>query len=305
MGTAETVNWEHVLVDHSDPLKSIKGPSMADFGVLLVGHGTRRQSGQSQFRDVFRQFERHLAPVPAAQAFLELAEPDIPTAVRQLADQGITKLITVPVLLFAAGHAQRDIPQAVSAACRQHGLDSIEQTTALRSAEPVIELSATRFRQAVCQAADANQAVRCTHGCLGAHCPHVGLAMIGRGSRSSTATDEMRQFTSHRCQLTPVSWVTTGFIHAQRPNVTEALDALETTSCQTAVVQPHLLFEGELMDELRQQVAERQRKNPAQRWVVTNTLGVDELLSATLAEFARKTLEKCRAKSPKRNISAP
>ena len=95
---------------------------MAEIGYLLVGHGTRREAGQAQFRDVFEQFQQFLAPADASLAFLELAEPDIPAGVEALAQRGVKEIVVVPVLLFAAGHAEEDIPSAVGEACSRLGV---------------------------------------------------------------------------------------------------------------------------------------------------------------------------------------
>ncbi len=285
------------LVDCSEPLVAEIPSTMADYGVLLVGHGTRRTAGQQQLRQVFAEFGKRVEPCPSALGFLELAEPDIATAVRQLADRGVRTVVTVPVLLFSAGHAQRDIPEAVRDACLATGLAVGPQTPALESSSAILQLSATRFRQAICRrtrdlvSADRkDEVVVCSQECTGDFCPQVGLAMIGRGSRSAQATQDMLQFAASRMKLTPVAWNGVGFIHAQSPSVPEVLDQLQASECPLLVVQPHLLFEGELVDELRGEVARRQAQDASRTWRITGTLGVDERLSETLAQMARSVL---------------
>lgn len=290
------VNRERHLVDYPQPLTVETDPSTAEIGFLLVGHGTRRAAGQQQFRRLFHEFSNLVAPRPAELAFLELAEPDIPSAIKNFAARGVRAVVTVPVLLFSAGHAQQDIPSEVAAAASNAGLDVLAQSSALESCEPILELSATRFREAICRPGPGFERApaSCSDCCLGHYCPKISLVMIGRGSRSDSATTAMRQFTENRCQLTQVSWKTTGFIHAQSPSVTQALDEVAEAAAEngssTIVVQPHLLFEGELIDNLRQDVAERQASDAAHRWVITETLGVDQRLAETLATLANSAL---------------
>jgi len=299
--------------------------SREQLGFLLVGHGTRRVAGQEQLRSVFADFAPQLAPHPAALGFLELADPDIPTAVAELARRGVQRLVTVPVLLFSAGHAEQDIPQAVAEAAQHWGIRSVTQVAPLECCQPILDLSARRFREAVCgpecfpdaaspctnEAAVRTESsvdsaseilVETAPGCAGSssgtcsdassgfcsghYCPKVAMVMLGRGSSSPTATAEMRRFTELRMELTRVAWGQTGFIHAQSPNVTEALDALAASELPVAVVQPHLLFEGELIDNLRKEVAERQKQQPDRRWIITETLGTDASLARTLAQVA-------------------
>ena len=250
---------------------------------LLVGHGTRNAAGREQFETVYRQFAAALSPQMSGFAYLELAEPSIPQAIEHLAMLGATRVLTVPVLLFAAGHALTDIPQEVGAACERYGLQSAGQSPPLELSREILQLSALRFRQAVC-AADCQQV------CTGAHCPRVALALVGRGSRSDEATARMREFARRRREWTPVAELYTAFVFAQRPSVPEVLEQLAASACPTVVVQPHLLFEGELVEQLREQVAAAAAGRADQRWVITPTLGTDVALADRLAELAASAL---------------
>ena len=116
------------------------------------------------------------------------------------------------------------------------------------------------------------------------------MTMIGRGSNSTSATARMREFTNARCDLTRVAWRQTGFIHAQTPNVQTALDALEQAPQPIKVVQPHLLFEGQLMEQLRLQIAEKQRRDKTANWIITEVLGVDQQLAEMLARMAKQAI---------------
>lgn len=252
---------------------------------LLVGHGTRNVAGQQQFLQVYQQFAELMAPARCGCAFLELADPGIEQAIVDLAGRGVQRLITVPLLLFAAGHALEDIPQAVAQAATALGLTVAGQTPPLELHPAVVELSALRFRQAVCQ---REAAPSCLATCERRHCGHIALAMIGRGSRSEAAAENMRCFAHLRRQLTPVTQLHTGFVFGQHPTVTEVLDALANSQCPIAVVQPHLLFEGELISQLREQVAGYARRYPSQKWLVTPTLGTDFALARTLAQLAEE-----------------
>ena len=250
-------------------------------GYLLVGHGTRNIAGQQQFREVFAQFAERISPELAELAFLELAAPNIATAVGQLAAQGATHVVTVPVLLFSAGHAVRDIPVAVAQAARWCGLKCVGQTPPFELCPQVLELSALRFRQAVCQTAPTPC---CIERCEERLCPQIGLALIGRGSRSDEATERMRQFAQLRRHITPVAHLEVGFVFAQRPTVEECLQLMAESDCNTVVIQPHLLFEGELVEQLRGQVADYAARYRQQHWLITKTIGTDFAQGKSLAD---------------------
>lgn len=258
-----------------------------DWAYLLVGHGTRNPVGQQQFLTVYQQFAQLIAPKATACAFLELAEPTIVQAVEQLAAQGVKRFVTVPLLLFAAGHALQDIPEAVAEAAGRYNLQSEGQTAPLELSPAIVELSARRFREAACQTASVPG---CHERCEGKQCAKTALAMIGRGSRSEVAAERMRQFCNLRRQITPVAELFTGFVYAQSPGVEEVLGMLARSNYQTIVVQPHLLFEGELIEQLRRQVEVVKRDSPAQRWVVAQALGTDFALAQTLVKLVQEPL---------------
>ena len=273
-----------------------------EIGYLVVGHGTRSRSGQDQVRAVFTQMTQLDGPcslrgLPAELAFLELAEPDIPTAVERLARCGVRQLVVIPILLFSAGHAQKDIPEAVEAAASNFGIQVVRQCSSLCLDPTIVALSAERFVRAVADLpaliTPAPSALTESNSPYVSHFSTEGiaLALIGRGSSSDAATAAMLQFAELRTQATPVSWSSVGFIHAQRPSVDEALDGLSATGLPWLVVQPHLLFEGELLNDLRSEVAYRQSFSPNQKWIITETLGAsvhsgDTRLAAALCHLA-------------------
>lgn len=261
------------------PPQLIQFSSIQKIGVLLVGHGTRSIEGQTEFKHLFEQFKQFLSPIPCEMAFLELASPTIEEAINSLASTGIAKVLTVPALLFTAGHAELDIPQAVEASLSKRGLTSVGQTNALECSDEVLELSAIRFREAVCDE-------QCRGRCCGEFCSRAGWVMVGRGSSSPTATAKTRQFGERRWELTPTAHHQVAFIHGQHPTVEQALDQLATIGHSIAVVQPHLLFSGLLMEQLTAQVTAWQQQNPGQRWILAPSLGADHRLAELLARQA-------------------
>jgi sirohydrochlorin ferrochelatase len=250
-------------------------------GVLLVGHGTRKQSGQSEFKLLFSQFEPLMRPLACEMAFLELAEPSIEQAVERLVEiRQIKCLLVVPALLFTAGHAENDIPEMVQMAARRFGIQCFGQTDSLECSPEVVDLSAVRFRQAVCGS-----------NCSGLVCPDIAWINVGRGSSSPSAAQQMRELTDLRVARTPVRHASPAFVFGQSPSVPEAFDWASRLNIRQVVVQPHLLFSGLVLDQLKQQVNQCQLQNVHQKWTITETLGADRQLAELLARRAAQKLE--------------
>jgi sirohydrochlorin cobaltochelatase len=262
-------------------------------GYLIVGHGTRDATGQSQMREVAAAAARFLSPVPTELSFLELAEPTIRDGVAALAARGVRRLCTIPVLLFRAGHADHDIPDAVAAAAEELGVAIAAQADPLELQSPVLRLSARRFRQAL-EAA----------GCGACAPDDIALAMIARGSSSAAAANKMGEFACARYALEPVSWCGIGYVAVRSPTVPEILDALAQQSAPVLVVQPHLLFSGEVLRSIESQVQARAAHSD-RKWIVTGALGAPlpsaaghdpdaagELLGQVLAELGQAVIAK-------------
>lgn len=271
----------------------------ADVGILVVGHGTRKAAGADQLRQLV-QHMRDLRPHWSCyESFLELAEPTIEQAVATAASQGITRILVVPVLLFSAAHAKSDIPDAVAESAAAHGVSLLGQTPSLGTEPTVLRLSNTRFDEVARHAKST--------GCPEGHCSQVvchascrlrnlelgsiGLAMVGRGTSEPAALEHMRELTRLGASQRTLNWVETGFFAGGVPDVDRLLDAAasacgEHGPCQTIVVQPHLLFEGELMDQLRRKVQDRIARHPDRNWVLARALGADRGLANVFVSLA-------------------
>jgi len=285
----------------------------SDLAVLVVGHGTRKPSGQQQLKELVEQMRRIEPSWRMEASFLELAEPTIEQAIEGLSTQGFRRILVVPILLFTAAHAKSDIPDAVSEFAAKHGITVVGQTPSLGTAREVIALSNRRYIEITSQAQE--------RGCPEGHCGYgypqacaevcpmrgksprrVALAMVGRGTSDPEALAHMRRFTELAAEQRSLAWVSTGFFAGGVPSVDELLaqaSALRPTDpisssefstnpiCDTVVIQPHLLFEGELMDQLRARVRRWRQESPDREWVLARCLGADEALAGVFIEFIR------------------
>jgi len=213
-------------------------------GLLLVGHGTRDETGRREFLVSAGQVQSLWPQTHVAPCFLELAAPSIAQGMDSAYRAGVRRLTVMPLLLFAAGHAKRDIPDAVEAAATNFpDLSVCCLQTSLECHPALLWLSELRFRQALAgRGAVANQ--------------DTALVMIGRGSSDEDATQRMHQFAELRRRRTPVGQLHVGFIAMQRPTVDEALRAALASGVRRIVVQPHLLFSGELLNQVQQAAAD-------------------------------------------------
>ncbi len=81
---------------------------------LIVGHGSRSQEAVAQFNQVVDRVRLNAVFSVVMGAHMELAEPDIPTVIKELADAAITDIVVVPYFLFMGNHIKKDIPDILN-----------------------------------------------------------------------------------------------------------------------------------------------------------------------------------------------
>jgi sirohydrochlorin cobaltochelatase len=230
-------------------------------GLLLVGHGTRSAAGIQQFLEISAVLSVAVPEAIVEPAFLELAQPDIGAAVSQLASRGAGTIVVVPFLLAAADHVKSDIPEAVRTAVVGIGENRPKLIFAehLGAHANVIELSQLRYREALENLSPAPPETTC----------HL---LVGRGTHDPSAIAEVRRFAELRADPSSAAQTRVAFLAMARPSLAEELQRIAIEPFARVVVQPHLLFAGELAVSIERQVATLAGRPEATQWLTTDVL---------------------------------
>lgn len=243
-------------------------------GLLIVGHGTRNPAGIAEFQETVECVARRLPHAIVEGGFLELAEPTIAAAYDRAIERGARQIAAAPLVLFAAGHAKQDIPAALAAAASKHGLPIPRQLPHLGCHPAIIQLSVHRYDEAVAQLPGMADS-------------QTLLLMVGRGSTDAQANSEMARFARLRWEAHHVGWHEICFAALTEPRLDRAMAMCARLPFRRVLVQPHLLFQGELLRGIRHTVQMLSRRWPDAEWVVTEHLGPDELLIEAIVEEVR------------------
>ena len=238
-------------------------------GVLLVGHGTRDAEGTAATFELAALVQKELDPLPVETCFLEITQPNIEQGIARLVNRGACQITALPLMLFAAGHVKQDIPAATRQAIGRHPNVSVQVLPHLGSHGAILQLSADRYRSAVDESAISTR-----------------LVLVGRGSRDAEAIAEMHRFAEQRAELTPVEELDVCFLAMAEPKLAEGLARAAASQAQRIVVQPHLLFPGELLAKVRSEVHAFAQRYP-QQWIVAPPLGVDRLIVEAITQLAQ------------------
>ena len=213
--------------------------------LLIAGHGTADADGAAQFR----QFVKRVAgrvEVPVAGGFIELSPPPVAEAVAELLHDSQRRLVAVPLMLVAAGHAKGDIPAALARERARHPGLSTVYGRPLGPHPTVLAL----LRERLAEAGGG---------------PDTTVLLVGRGSTDPDANAEVAKAARLLAETTDVAGVEYGFVSLAPPDTTAALERCRRLGARRIVVLPYFLFTG---------VLPRRVADQARRWATEHAVEV-------------------------------
>ena len=244
-----------------------------EVGLLLVGHGSSDPRGVDEFLATARQVAAGAGPWAVEPCFLEFSAPSIAEGVERLAVAGARRIVVAPVMLFAARHIRHDIPRQLALAVAGFPGVTVTQAEHLGCHPSMVELSRRRYDEALA-------------GTLPVPPEETVLVIVGRGSHDQEATGEMLHFAQLRHQTTPVADARTAFLTMASPRLEQVLDEVAHAVVKRVVVQPHLLFAGELLGRIRSLVDRYACEFTHAEWRLAAHLGPAEPLATAILQRA-------------------
>jgi sirohydrochlorin cobaltochelatase len=246
------------------------GAATADLpGVIVIGHGTADATGAEETRRTAALVATLLPGAAVELGFLELVAPSIEDAVAALVGRGCRAVVAAPVLLFRAGHARRDVPEALAAAAARHGL-AVRQAEPLGCHPAIVALARRRRAEALAGRAAVAAA-------------ETRLVVLGRGASDPRAVCQLCRLTLATTAAWPAPPLHLGFAAAARPTLDEALaEAGAAAGVRRIVVQPHLLFSGHVEGQVDAALARVRARRPDIEWLRAARLGADPAVAAAL-----------------------
>lgn len=118
-------------------------------GVLVVGHGSRREEANEDVRHAARQIGARGGFALVEAAFLEIVRPTIDEAFTRCVESGATHIIVHPYFLSPGRHTRGDLPVEVRSAASRHCHVTHQITEPLAAHPFVIDASIERIRETV------------------------------------------------------------------------------------------------------------------------------------------------------------
>ena len=218
------------------------------FGVMLCGHGSRDMGAVNEFAVLAAHLKKRLPQYPVEFGYLEFATPIIRTGLDALKAQGVTRVLAVPGMLFAAGHAKNDIPSVLNTYAKANDL-KIEYGKDLGIDPKMLRAAADRIQQTL----DANSKVP-LHETM--------LVVVGRGASDPDANSNVSKVTRLLWEGFGFGWAETAYSGVTFPLVAPALEHGARLGYKRIIVFPYFLFTGILVDRIYQSTDEVAAAHP-------------------------------------------
>ncbi|MAR90375.1 MAG: sirohydrochlorin chelatase [Pseudomonadales bacterium] len=223
-----------------------------DAGIIICGHGSRAKIAEQEFSLLAKGLRERFPDLKVEYGFLEYSAPNIHMALDRLVEQGVKNIYAVPGMLFAATHAQNDIPSVLTTYMEKHPGLTIEYGKELGLHDEMINA----FQARVLEAMGLSEI------------PPTGdlydtmLVVVGRGTSVTEANAEACKLTRIVCENLGFGWSETVYSGVTFPSVGRGLEMAVKLGYKKIVVAPYFLFGGKLIDRIYAYVDKVATENP-------------------------------------------
>ena len=245
-------------------------PSDSRLGVLICGHGSRNRLAAKEFARLVEALRLRLPDVPLEYGYLEFASPILRDALDTLRRQGVQRVLAVPAMLFAAGHAKNDIPSLLNTYATETGL-RIDYGRELGIDRLMIAAAGARIQEALASAASVPA-------------ERTLLAVVGRGSSDPDANSNVAKVTRMLVEGFGFGWGETVYSGVTFPLVEPGLRHIVRLGFQRIIVFPYFLFSGVLVQRVYQHTDRVAADHTGIEFLAADYLGNHPLVVDTFQE---------------------
>ena len=204
-------------------------------GIMICGHGSRDEGAVAEFEKLALGIRRRSKGIPVEYGFLEFATPVIKDGLAALVNQGVTDVLAVPGMLFAAGHAKNDIPSVLNTWSAENDAIDIRYGRELAIDPKMLKAAADRIQEALDSAVDD------------VPLEETMLVVIGRGASDPDANSNVAKVMRMLWEGFGFGWGETAYSGVTFPLIEPGLEHAVKLGYRRIVVFPYFLFTGLLM----------------------------------------------------------
>ncbi|WP_068083641.1 sirohydrochlorin chelatase [Polycladidibacter stylochi] len=247
-------------------------------GIMVCGHGSRNKGAVGEFARLSEGMRARYPHLPVDYGYLEFANPVIHSGLDNLIAQGCTRILAVPGMLFAAGHAKNDIPSVLNTYQAKHPEVTIEYGRELAVDTRMVRAASERIQQAI----DAAPGKVANEETL--------LMVVGRGASDPDANSNVAKITRLIWEGMGFGWAETSYSGVTFPLVKPGLEHASKLGYKRIIVFPYFLFTGVLVQRIYNFADEVAAANPDIEFLKAGYLNDHPLVLDTMAERLEEIL---------------
>ncbi len=232
--------------------------------VLLMGHGTRDAEGVGHFVHLHRAICAAAVGRRVEAGFLEFGGSPIPfihDVIDRCVDEGIQRILTVPILLHDAGHSNHDMPAQVDGARARHPALDVEMAEALGINPSLLQILEERI-------ADVDT-------CLGMRAPQdTSILLVGRGTTNDSANGDFFKVGRLLWERNRFGLVECAFVSLTEPSVPMGVERCARLGAKRLIVVPYFLHTGVLVKRIADQARDTATRFPDLQLGLADPMGV-------------------------------
>ena len=242
-------------------------------GVMLCGHGSRNRLAVDEFAALAERLRARLPGVPVEHGYLEFANPVLHLGLDRLRARGMERVLAVPGMLFAAGHAKNDIPSVLNTYAAAHPGFEITYGRELGVDSRMLRAAGDRIEAAI---ASSPRKDVTRHETL--------LLVVGRGASDPDANSNVAKIMRLLWEGMGFGWGEVAYSGVTFPLVAPALEHAVKLGYRRIVVFPYFLFTGVLVKRIYAATEEAQARYPQVEMLNAPYLGDHALVVDTFVD---------------------
>lgn len=229
--------------------------------VLIVGHGSREESGNQEIRDFVQQWRQRQPGWRIELCFIEFAQPSLHDGLLAAA-RDARRVLVLPLILNAAGHVKMEIPEAIEHARAHCPGTEFLLGPHLSVCDEMLAVLRRRLRQAM-SALDMPDPTT------------TGVVLLGRGSSDRGANGEMAKMARWLLEEGDHELVDLAFTGIAWPRLERVVQRQALQGMRQVVVLPYYLFTGTLVQRIHRQVEHLRAQYPQLRFACGEHFGFE------------------------------
>lgn len=230
--------------------------------ILLIGHGSRENSGNQEIRDFADQWRTQQPDWQIEVCFIEFSSPSVSDGLR-MAAKSSRRVLVLPLVLNAAAHVKMEIPEAIEHARKDCPQTEFLMAPNLTACDPILHILKRNLRKAM-TALDMPDPKT------------TGVIVLSRGSSERDANGDMAKMARWLQEDGAHELVDLAFTGITWPRLERVVQRQVILGMRQIVVLPYYLYTGVLMKRIHLQIEHLKRQYPLVRFTSTTHFGLEK-----------------------------